>query len=141
VTVDGALRDRMSQEQLAPGRDEHAAIVFEFLQLDPTRTALENALPPLDVLRRGSRRERFGQATCNLDLVGWLSGVPLGPAHDMVPRTGNVINVRPECALPASRHPDRADRHGGPCALGHADSAAPRRRVRTGRRTVIRVSQ
>jgi putative ABC transport system ATP-binding protein len=53
--------------------------VFQFFQLLPTLSALENAVLPLDFARRGSKRERFGQAQHNLDLVG------LGDKGDHLP--------------------------------------------------------
>ena len=59
VTVDGRRIDAMSEEELAVWRGEHVGIVFQFFQLLPTLTALENAMLPLDFARRGSKRERF----------------------------------------------------------------------------------
>ena len=44
--------------------------MFQFFQLLPTLTALENAMLPLDFVRRGSKRERLERARRNLDLVG-----------------------------------------------------------------------
>ena len=60
----------MSEEQLAVWRGAHVGIVFQFFQLLPTLTALENAVLPLDFARRGSKRERFERARHNLELVG-----------------------------------------------------------------------
>jgi putative ABC transport system ATP-binding protein len=70
VTVGGARIDQMSEEALASWRGENVGIVFQFFQLLPTLTALENAVLPLDFLHRGSKHERFEQAAHNLDLVG-----------------------------------------------------------------------
>ena len=70
VTVDGRRLDTMSEEQLAIWRGEHVGVVFQFFQLLPTLSALENAVLPLDFARRGSRRERFERARHNLALVG-----------------------------------------------------------------------
>ena len=70
VTVDGRRLDRMSEEELAVWRGEHVGIVFQFFQLLPTLSALENAVLPLDFARRGSKRERFERARHNLSLVG-----------------------------------------------------------------------
>ncbi len=70
VTVDGRRVDDMSEEQLAVWRGEHVGVVFQFFQLLPTLTALENAVLPLDFARRGSRRERYERARHNLELVG-----------------------------------------------------------------------
>ncbi|HSC51904.1 MAG TPA: ABC transporter ATP-binding protein [Gaiellaceae bacterium] len=70
VTVDGLRIDAMSEEELAVWRGEHVGVVFQFFQLLPTLSALENAVLPLDFARRGSKRERFERARHNLDLVG-----------------------------------------------------------------------
>lgn len=70
VTVDGRRIDSMSEEELAVWRGEHVGVVFQFFQLLPTLSALENAVLPLDFARRGSKRERFDTAKRNLGLVG-----------------------------------------------------------------------
>jgi putative ABC transport system ATP-binding protein len=70
VTVDGRRLDEMSEERLAVWRGQTVGIVFQFFQLLPTLSALENAVLPLDFARRGSKRERFERATHNLELVG-----------------------------------------------------------------------
>ena len=58
VTVDGRRIDPMSEEELAVWRGERVGVVFQFFQLLPTLTALENAMLPLDFSRRVPRRER-----------------------------------------------------------------------------------
>jgi putative ABC transport system ATP-binding protein len=70
VSVDGRRIDVMSEEQLAVWRGEHVGVVFQFFQLLPTLSALENAVLPLDFARRGSKRERFERARHTLSLVG-----------------------------------------------------------------------
>jgi putative ABC transport system ATP-binding protein len=70
VVVDGRRIDSMSEEELAVWRGEHVGVVFQFFQLLPTLSALENAVLPLDFARRGSKRERFERARHNLELVG-----------------------------------------------------------------------
>jgi putative ABC transport system ATP-binding protein len=70
VTVDSRRLDTMSEEQLAVWRGQNVGIVFQFFQLLPTLSALENAVLPLDFAQRGSKRERFERATHNLELVG-----------------------------------------------------------------------
>ncbi len=70
VTVDGRRIDQMSEEQLAVWRGEHVGVVFQFFQLLPTLSALENAMLPLDFARRGSKRQRLERARANLALVG-----------------------------------------------------------------------
>ena len=70
VSVDGQLLNEMREEQLAIWRGSNVGIVFQFFQLLPTLSALENAMLPLDFARRGSKRERFETARHNLELVG-----------------------------------------------------------------------
>jgi putative ABC transport system ATP-binding protein len=70
VSVDGQVLNTMSEEQLAIWRGRNVGIVFQFFQLLPTLTALENAMLPLDFARRGSKHERFEIARHNLGLVG-----------------------------------------------------------------------
>ena len=70
VTVDGHRLDIMSEEQLAAWRGRRVGIVFQFFQLLPTLTALENATLPLDFARIGSTRERAVRASRHLELVG-----------------------------------------------------------------------
>ena len=79
VTVGGRRIDAMTEEQLAVWRGGHVGVVFQFFQLLPTLTALENAVLPLDFARRGSKRERFERAHRNLALVG------LGDKADHLP--------------------------------------------------------
>jgi putative ABC transport system ATP-binding protein len=70
VTVDGQPIHQLSEEKLAVWRGSNVGIVFQFFQLLPTLTALENAMLPLDFARRGSKHERLEIAWHNLDLVG-----------------------------------------------------------------------
>jgi putative ABC transport system ATP-binding protein len=79
VTFDGRRLDRMSEEELAVWRGANVGIIFQFFQLLPTLSALENAVLPLDFARRGSTRERYEQARRNLGLVG------LGDKLDRLP--------------------------------------------------------
>jgi putative ABC transport system ATP-binding protein len=70
VVVGGQRLDQMSEEGLAAWRGASVGIIFQFFQLLPTLSALENAVLPLDFARRGSKRERFERARHNLELVG-----------------------------------------------------------------------
>jgi putative ABC transport system ATP-binding protein len=79
VTFDGRRLDEMSEEQLAVWRGANVGIIFQFFQLLPTLSALENAVLPLDFLRQGSKRARFERARHNLELVG------LGDKTDRLP--------------------------------------------------------
>jgi putative ABC transport system ATP-binding protein len=79
VTVGGRRIDLMSEEELAVWRGQHVGVVFQFFQLLPTLSALENAVLPLDFARRGPMRQRFERARRNLALVG------LGDKADHLP--------------------------------------------------------
>ena len=70
VTVAGADLNSMSEERLARWRGETVGIVFQFFQLLPTLTALENAMLPMDFGRRWKPAERWARARRNLDAVG-----------------------------------------------------------------------
>ena len=79
VTVDGQRLDLMNEEELAAWRGTRLGIVFQFFQLLPTLTALENAMLPLDFARIGHAKERAAKAAHNLELVG------LGDKLDHIP--------------------------------------------------------
>jgi putative ABC transport system ATP-binding protein len=81
VTFDGQSLDELSEEELAVWRGANVGIIFQFFQLLPTLSALENAVLPLDFLRRGSKRERFERARRDLELVGLGDKVDHLPAE------------------------------------------------------------
>ena len=70
VTVNGSRLDLMTEERLAIWRGHNIGIVFQFFQLMPTLTAVENATLPLDLARAGAPRERRATANRNLATVG-----------------------------------------------------------------------
>lgn len=79
ISVDGHRLDQMDEEQLAAWRGRRVGIVFQFFQLLPTLTALENTTLPRDFARLGNPKERAAVATRNLEMVG------LGDKLDHVP--------------------------------------------------------
>jgi putative ABC transport system ATP-binding protein len=81
IAVDGRRLDEMGEEELAAWRGANVGIIFQFFQLLPTLSALENAALPLDFARRGSKRERFERARANLELVGLGDKVDHLPAE------------------------------------------------------------
>lgn len=81
VAFDSQPLEEMSEEELAVWRGANVGIIFQFFQLLPTLSALENAALPLDFLRRGSKRERFERARHNLDLVGLGDKLHHSPAE------------------------------------------------------------
>jgi putative ABC transport system ATP-binding protein len=70
VIIDNNQIDRMKEDELAKWRGKHIGIVFQFFQLFPTLTALENAMLPMDFAGRGKVRERRSIAKKNLEMVG-----------------------------------------------------------------------
>lgn len=70
VTVDGQRIDTMSEEKLAAWRGRRVGIVFQFFQLLPTLTALENAMLPMELARLFTGSERAARARQNMELVG-----------------------------------------------------------------------
>ena len=70
VIVDGTRIDTLSEDRLAGWRGKNIGIVFQFFQLFPTLTALENVMLPMDFAKRGNQKERREQAVKNLELVG-----------------------------------------------------------------------
>jgi putative ABC transport system ATP-binding protein len=80
VRADGRRIDNMKEDDLARWRGENVGIVFQFFQLFPTLTALENAMLPMDLVRRGTLEERLRKAQESLELVG------LGSKLESLPR-------------------------------------------------------
>ncbi len=70
VLIDGNSIERMKEDKLARWRGENIGIVFQFFQLFPTLTALENVMLPMDLARKGSIKDRKKKAMMNLELVG-----------------------------------------------------------------------
>jgi putative ABC transport system ATP-binding protein len=70
VIVGGRRLDEMSEDDLAQWRGENVGIVFQFFQLLPTLTALENTMLPMDFAHRGTLSDREIAARDKLELVG-----------------------------------------------------------------------
>ncbi len=70
VLVAGADLMRMPAAQMAAWRGRTVGIVFQFFQLLPTLTALENVMLPMDFANLGSLRERRARALALLERVG-----------------------------------------------------------------------
>jgi putative ABC transport system ATP-binding protein len=79
VIVDGVRIDDLKEDELARWRGHNIGVVFQFFQLFPTLTALENAMLPLDIVGKGTVKERMEIARRNLELVG------LGDKLDKLP--------------------------------------------------------
>lgn len=70
LLVDGLAIHQQSQEQLAHWRGRRVGVVFQFYQLLPTLTALENVMLPMDFCRSYPTRERAARAHSLLAKVG-----------------------------------------------------------------------
>jgi putative ABC transport system ATP-binding protein len=74
VWVGGMAIDRLSENELAKWRGDNVGIVFQFFQLLPTLTALENVVLPLDLMGKikGSQAKQEWALEC-LARVGLAS--------------------------------------------------------------------
>jgi putative ABC transport system ATP-binding protein len=70
VCVGGETVHTLSENQLARWRGRHVGVVFQFFQLLPTLTILENVMLPMDFCKVYQRRERRGRALRLLEQVG-----------------------------------------------------------------------
>jgi putative ABC transport system ATP-binding protein len=70
VIVDDQAVHQLSQDRLARWRGRHVGVVFQFYQLLPTLTILENVILPMDFCGVYRRRERRERAMHLLEQVG-----------------------------------------------------------------------
>jgi putative ABC transport system ATP-binding protein len=67
VIIDGDIISERTEEQLAQWRGRTVGIIFQFFQLMPTLTAMENVILPMDLAGRGRNRKLAAEL---LDRVG-----------------------------------------------------------------------
>ena len=70
VSVAGAPVHSMSQEQLAVWRGRNVGIIFQFFQLLPTLTVVENVMLPMDFCATYPASQRQGRALALLERLG-----------------------------------------------------------------------
>ena len=70
VIVTGRQVHDMSENELAEWRGEHVGIIFQFFQMLPALSLLQNVILPMDFARKYSTREREERALQLLDSVG-----------------------------------------------------------------------
>jgi putative ABC transport system ATP-binding protein len=70
IWVDHTAVHTLSEEQIALWRGRTIGVIFQFFQLLPTLTAVENVMLPMDYVGQLSRAERIARALHLLDLVG-----------------------------------------------------------------------
>lgn len=70
VHVCGSALHQLTEEQLSVWRGKNIGIVFQFFQLLPSLSLLQNILLPMDFVAKKPKRERLERARYLLDLVG-----------------------------------------------------------------------
>ena len=70
VTVAGQDLAVLSEGKVAEWRGRTVGVIFQFFQLLPTLTVVENVMLPMDFLGRWSPRERYERAMALLERVG-----------------------------------------------------------------------
>ena len=70
VVVTNREVHKMSENQLATWRGEHVGIIFQFFQMLPSLSLLQNIILPMDFARKYKSREREERAMHLLDSVG-----------------------------------------------------------------------
>ncbi len=69
VIVTGREVHKMSENQLAAWRGQHVGIIFQFFQMLPALTLLQNIMLPMDFAKKFSTRERRERALHLLEIV------------------------------------------------------------------------
>lgn len=70
VVVAGHPLHKLNENELARWRGRHLGIIFQFFQLMPALSLVQNVIMPMDFLGERPRRERRERAMHLLDLVG-----------------------------------------------------------------------
>lgn len=70
ITVTGQQVHKMSENKLAAWRGEQVGIIFQFFQMLPALSLLQNVILPMDFANKYSTKERRERAMALLELVG-----------------------------------------------------------------------
>ena len=70
IIVTGKPVHKMSEDQLAGWRGEYLGIIFQFFQMLPALSLLQNVILPMDLAGKYSPKERRDRAMHLLDIVG-----------------------------------------------------------------------
>ena len=81
VLVNGAALHRLNSEQLSAWRGVNLGIVFQFFQLLPALSLLQNIVLPMDFVGKLSKRERHQRALHLLELVGLVDAADRLPSQ------------------------------------------------------------
>jgi putative ABC transport system ATP-binding protein len=69
ISINGVRVDKLSETELASWRGKNVGVVFQFFQLLPTLTVLENIMLPMDFCNSYSKKDRKERALALLELV------------------------------------------------------------------------
>ena len=69
VIINGIRVDKLSESQLASWRGKNVGVVFQFFQLLPTLTILENVMLPMDFCNTFPKKDRKERALALLQMV------------------------------------------------------------------------
>ncbi len=69
VSINGIRVDKLTESELASWRGKNIGVVFQFFQLLPTLTILENVMLPMDFCNSYPKKERKERALALLDQV------------------------------------------------------------------------
>jgi putative ABC transport system ATP-binding protein len=70
VSINSVRVDRLSESELASWRGKNVGVVFQFFQLLPTLTILENVMLPMDFCNTYPKNDRKVRALALLEMVG-----------------------------------------------------------------------
>src|SRR5512136_1141005 len=70
IVVTGRQVHKMSEDMLAAWRGENVGIIFQFFQMLPALSLLQNVILPMDLANKYSPKERRERAMELLELVG-----------------------------------------------------------------------
>lgn len=70
IVVTGRPVHKMSEDELAGWRGEHVGIIFQFFQMLPALSLLQNVILPMDLAGKYSPKERRERAMHLLEVVG-----------------------------------------------------------------------
>lgn len=69
VVINGIRVDKLSESELAAWRGKNVGVVFQFFQLLPTLTILENVMLPMDFCNTYPKKDRRARALSLLEMV------------------------------------------------------------------------
>jgi putative ABC transport system ATP-binding protein len=70
IFVNGKAVHDMSENQLAKWRGREVGVIFQFFQMLPSLSLLQNVALPMEFLGKGNRKQRRARALHLLDIVG-----------------------------------------------------------------------